>query len=347
MKTNALCLLLAITLPAAFGNGVLIPKDPAVPPLAIKNQRVDIQIKDGVAGTRIEQVFKNSTDRDLEATYIFPLPKGASITEFAMYINGKRETGELVEKGKAKKIYQDIVRRMKDPGLLEHIGGELFKVSVYPVPKSGEQKIELEYTQALSYEAGLYTFVYPLKTGSKASHTLEDFTVSARIHSSVPLKNIYSPSHEVGISRKTDHDAVIGFEEDRSALDKNFVLYYGVSKKDFGLNLLTHRTKDKDGYYMMMLAPSVTTAENKIHQEGRCFRLRYFRQHGGKKDGAGTRGPGILREEAEPGGSLQYCAVQHRRGILQARAGQGEQADPRRSYRVHPDAGCPGGHEHR
>ena len=68
--------------------------------------------------------------------------------------------------------------------------------------------------------SGLYTFVYPLKTGSKTSHTLEDFTVSARIHSSVPLKNIYSPSHEVGISRKNDHDAVIGFEEDRSALDK-------------------------------------------------------------------------------------------------------------------------------
>jgi len=301
MKTKALFLLLAITLPAAFGNGVLIPKDPAVPPLAIKNQRVDIQIKDGIAGTRIEQVFKNSTGRDLEATYIFPLPKGASITEFAMYINGKRETGELVEKGKAKKIYQDIVRRMKDPGLLEHIGGELFKVSVYPVPKSGEQKIELEYTQTLSYEAGLYTFVYPLKTGSKASHTLEDFTVSARIHSSVPLKNVYSPSHEVGISRKNDHDAVIGFEEDHSALDKDFVLYYGVSKKDFGLNLLTHRTKDKDGYYMMMLAPSVTTAENKIIKKDVVFVFD-------------TSGSMAVKKMEQARAALEYCVKKLNQG---------------------------------
>ncbi|MFT5124780.1 MAG: Ca-activated chloride channel family protein [Kiritimatiellia bacterium] len=304
MKTTARYLLLSCLLsclPAAFGNGVLLPKDPGIPALAIKNQRVDIQIKDGIAATRIEQVFKNSTDRDLEATYIFPLPKGASITEFAMYINGKRESGELVEKDKAKMIYQDIVRRMKDPGLLEHIGGQLFQVSVYPVPKSGEQKIELEYTQTLPYESGLYTFTYPLKTGSKASRTLEDFTVSARIHSSVPLKNVYSPSHEVGISRKNDHDAIIGFEEDQSALDKDFVLYYGVSKKDFGLNLLTHRDKAKDGYYMMMLAPSVNTAENKVIKKDVVFVFD-------------TSGSMAVKKMDQARAALEYCVKKLNKG---------------------------------
>ena len=93
--------------------------------LAIKHLRVDITIKDGVANARIEQVFKNSTDRDLEATYVFPLPENASIADFAMYMNGKRMSGELVEKGKARQVYEEIVRRMKDPGLLEHMGGNL------------------------------------------------------------------------------------------------------------------------------------------------------------------------------------------------------------------------------
>jgi len=130
----------------SFGAGMLIPKDESIPPLAIESQRVDIQIKDGTATARIEQVFRNSVDRNLEAVYVFPLPENASISDFALYINGKRTSGELVEKDKARRTYEDIVRRMKDPGLLEHIGGNLFRVSVFPVPANGLQKIELEYS---------------------------------------------------------------------------------------------------------------------------------------------------------------------------------------------------------
>jgi Ca-activated chloride channel homolog len=242
----------------ALSSGMLIPKDKSLPPLAVKHQRVDIRVKDGVATAKIEQVFKNSVNRDLEAVYVFPLPQNAAIGDFAMYINGKRMSGELVEKDKARKIYQDIVRRLKDPGLLEYLGGNLFRISIYPVPKNGEQRIELEYSQQLDFDSGLYKFVYPLKTGERASRTLDDFTVSVNLKSSVPIKNVYSPSHEVGISRKGENEAVIGFEEDQALLDRDFVLYYGVSQKDFGLNLLTHAVKGQDGYYMMMLSPSVT-----------------------------------------------------------------------------------------
>ncbi len=249
---------------ASHATGILLPKDERIPPLAIKHQRVDIELRDGVASTRVEQVFQNSVNRDLEAVYVFPLPSGATVADFAMVINGKRVSGELVEKGKARKIYQDIVRRMRDPGLLEHIGGELFRVSVYPVPRNGEQKIELTYSQTVKYESGMFHFVYPLRTGTKASRTLQDFTVRARLNTSVPLKNIYSPSHDVGISRKSDREAVIGFEEDRSLLDRDFVLYYSVSEKEFALNLLPHAVPGEDGFFMMMIAPTSDPALAKV-----------------------------------------------------------------------------------
>jgi Ca-activated chloride channel family protein len=260
--TTSLALAL-FTAASALGSGMLIPKDESIPPLAIKHQRVDIQIKDGVATAKIEQVFKNSVNRDLEAVFVFPLPENAAISDFAMFINGKRMSGELVEKDKARKIYQDIVRRMKDPGLLEYLGGNLFRVSVYPVPKNGKQRIELEYSQTLPFDGGLYKFVYPLKTGERASRTLEDFTTSLRLHSSTPIKTVYSPSHEVGITRKGEHETVVGFEEERALLDRDFVLYYSVSKKAFGVNLLTHAVKGKDGFYMLMLAPSVLPPDGK------------------------------------------------------------------------------------
>ena len=264
-KLSIAGLLLSVVLQGTcFASGMLIPKDRSLAPMAIKHQRVNIEIKDGVATANIEQVFKNNVNRDLEAIYVFPLPENASIADFAMYINGKRESGELVEKGKARKIYQDIVRRMKDPGLLEHMGGNLFRVSVYPVPKMGEQKIEIAYSQTLDFQAGLYKYIYPLRTDRSASRTQKDFTVKVRLESGLPIKNIYSPSHKVGVSRNNEHEAVIGFEEEQALLDKDFVLYYGVSKKDFGLNLLTHAVKGHDGFFMMMLSPTVVPPKSAI-----------------------------------------------------------------------------------
>src|SRR5262245_53097402 len=77
--------------------GLLIPVEKKLPPLAMLNHQVSITIEDQVAVTKIEQTFRNHTDRELEATYIFPVPKGASVRKFAMWVNGKKEEGELVE----------------------------------------------------------------------------------------------------------------------------------------------------------------------------------------------------------------------------------------------------------
>ncbi|MDI6774268.1 MAG: VIT domain-containing protein [Verrucomicrobiota bacterium] len=284
---------LALTL-QCLATGMLVPKDAGVSPLAIKRQRVDIQLKEGAANVKVEQVFKNNVDRDLEAVYVFPLPENAGIADFAMYIGGKRVSGELVEKGKARQIYQDIVRRMKDPGLLEHLSGNLFRVNIYPMPKNGEQRIEIAYSQNLAFEGGLYSFVYPLKTSEKASRTLEDFTVNARLVSSVPLKTVYSPSHKVGITRRGDHEAVIGFEEDKSVLDRDFVLYYGFSKKDFGLNLLTHRIEGQDGFFMMLLAPAVEPPKGEVIKRDLSFVF----------DTSGSMSGDKIRQARE---ALKYC----------------------------------------
>lgn len=296
ISSRIVCTTVVLSLAAAsaFASGMLIPKDESIPPLAIKHQRVGIKIKDGTATVSIEQVFRNSVDRDLEATYLFPLPENASIADFAMYMGGKRVSGELVEKEKARRIYEDIVRRMKDPGLLEHMGGNLFRVRVFPVPRKGEQKIELTYSQTLEFESGLYSCVYPLRTAGQASATLEDFTIKAEIYSSIPLKSVYSPSHKIGVSRKNDHEAVIGFEENKSLLDRDFVLYYGISKKDFGINLLTHARKGEDGFFMMLLAPTMTPKDNQVVRRDVTFVF----------DSSGSMLGDKIRQTRE---ALKYC----------------------------------------
>src|SRR5256885_11082806 len=120
-------LLLALAAPA-HARGLLIPTERKVPPLAMLNHHVSVEIEDQVAVTRVEQTFRNHTDRQLEATYIFPVPRGASVRKFSMWVDGKEVKGELVEAKKAAQIYTDIVRRTQDPGLLEYMGTDLLKL---------------------------------------------------------------------------------------------------------------------------------------------------------------------------------------------------------------------------
>jgi len=234
----------------------IVPSRPRPTPVAlsVKYHRVEIDINNQVATTSIDQVFKNNYDVDLEGTYIFPLPEDASIRDFAMYVDGKRISGEVLDKDKARQIYEDIVRRMKDPGLLEYVGRNMFKARVYPIPKNGEKRIELVYQETLKYDAGMYKYVYPLDTERFSPTPLEEVTISVKVKSKIPIKSIYSPSHDVD-TKVEENEASCGYEARDIKPDKDFVLYYTVSEKDVGLNLLSYRRPGEDGYFLMLLSP--------------------------------------------------------------------------------------------
>jgi Ca-activated chloride channel family protein len=265
-----LCFIVSVFTIANIGyaDGFIIPIPPPdvvrVPPLAIKYHRVSVEIDDQVARTKIDQVFVNDFHRELEGTYIFPLPKGANVTDFAMYIDGERISGELLEREKARRIYQDIVNQMKDPALLEYFDRDMFKIRVYPIPAHGEKRIQLEYSEVLTADAGLVRYHYPLDTERFSSRPLEDVSVYVKIHSQQSMKSIYSPSHEVVIDRKGDHTATVSFEDSHIVPDKDFILYYTVSEKAFGANLLTYKKTRRDGYFMLMLSPGYEVEEYQV-----------------------------------------------------------------------------------
>src|SRR5262249_3328353 len=158
---------LACAAPASAA-GLLIPADKSVAPLDLVNHQVKVSIEEQVAVTRVEQTFRNHTDRQLEATYVFPVPKGASVSKFAMWVNGKEVKGEMVEADRAATIYTDIVRRMQDPGLLEYMGNNLLKLRVFPILPHADQKVAISFTCVNGSDAGLTEYVYPLHTDGKA-----------------------------------------------------------------------------------------------------------------------------------------------------------------------------------
>jgi Ca-activated chloride channel family protein len=248
---------------ALFADGVLLvrpPEEPRMTPLSVEYHRVKVSILDGTAVTRIDQVFRNDYAADLEASYLFPIPEDAAIKEFALYMDGHKMGGEILERDRARKIYEQIVREMKDPGLLEYVGRNLFRARVYPVPAEGKTRIELEYTETLDYDAGLFRYCYPLDTERFSPKPLEEVTISADIRSSIPIKSVYSPSHDVDVLISAA-GASVGYEERGVKPDRDFLLFYTVSEQDLGVNLLAFREGPEPGYFMLMASPGSLEAQ--------------------------------------------------------------------------------------
>jgi Ca-activated chloride channel homolog len=264
---GGLLLLLALLLgPAvpALADGIIIPIPPPdipiveVPFLTIKYHRVTVTIEDQVATTHVDQVFVNEGRREVEGTYLFPLPEEAAIGEFNMWVDGKKLEGQVLERDEARRIYEEIVRQRRDPALLEYVGRNAFQASIFPIPPGGERRIELEYSQVLPMDNGLVEYVYPLNTEKFSPKPLEEVAINVTIKSDEPLKAIYSPSHDVDVVRDGDHEATVGYEESNVRPDRDFVLYYTVSPEDVGLNLLSYKPDGKsEGFFLLLAAPKV------------------------------------------------------------------------------------------
>jgi Ca-activated chloride channel family protein len=257
----ALVMLAILAAPGlSLADGVIIIDPPPHPPkpivpLEVKYHKVTVDITDQVSTTHIDEVFVNPNDIDLEGTFIFPLPEGASFSDLAMYIDGKKVEGKILDAADARKTYEDIVRRLKDPALLEYVNRNTFKLRVYPIPAHGEKRIEITYTETLKYDFGTVKYVYPLNTEKFSSAPLNEVSIDVTLKSSTPISTVYSPSHEIDISRKRGNEVRLSYEDKKVLPDTDFVLYYTVSDKDVGLSLITYKERRGTGYFMLLISP--------------------------------------------------------------------------------------------
>lgn len=225
--------------------------------LAVKNHNVSITIDNQIARTRVDQTFLNDSTYALEGTYIFPLPEDAAISGFSMWVDGKKLEGRVLDKNEARQIYESIVRSQRDPALLEYVGRNAFQARIFPIPPQSEKRVEIEYSQILKADSGLVRYVYPLNTEKFSPKPLKNVSVTVSVKSSAAIKAIYSPSHNVSVSRSGDYAAKIGYEDVNVRPDRDFVLYYSVTQDEIGLSLISYKASNEDGFFVMLVAPKV------------------------------------------------------------------------------------------
>ncbi|MEQ8766295.1 MAG: VIT domain-containing protein [Planctomycetota bacterium] len=244
------------------------PIGPPTERLILESYHAEVKIQDGIAKTVLKQVFRNPLRTVAEGQYLYPLPPGAAVQDFTMMMNGKEVKGEVIDKDKARQIYEGIVRRQRDPGLLEYLGYGLLRASLFPVPASGTVEVSLTYSEILEKEGGaLFTFVQP--TGAcRTAGQAPKVSVAVDIATQVPLKMVFSPTAGAEVVKKDDHHAKASFEGGAT----DFRLYYSLAQAEFGVTVLSYREPGtREGFFILNLAPQLSAPSAKRQPKDVAF----------------------------------------------------------------------------
>ena len=162
------------TLSAQTGHPVLrvppalmVQQDGRSTPLGLAKLQTEVRILGAVAETITTMTFANPSARAMEGDLYFPLPEGATISGYALDINGTMVDGVAVEKHEARRVFEQVVRRGVDPGLVQWTQGNNFQTRVFPIPAHGSRTVRVSYVTELVGGKGAPAYHLPLKFKDK------------------------------------------------------------------------------------------------------------------------------------------------------------------------------------
>jgi len=234
-------------------------------PVQVWLDHISVEITDQVAVKTYDCTFRNANAQAVVGgTCYMELEPGAQIDNMSVLVDGKELKAEILDVDKAKKVFTDIVKNGGSPALLEYFGSQLIQTQVPRIAPNSTIKVKLTYTTVLKKRGDLIR-LQMLNTNPKAlMQPLKSASVSVKIKSAEPIKNIYSPTHDVKIVETEGWDVGIEWSQENYMPKHPFVLYYQTVKDAVGASLLAHRELDEPGTFMMMLSPTMGTGSGQI-----------------------------------------------------------------------------------
>ncbi|MEK7232439.1 MAG: VIT and VWA domain-containing protein [Elusimicrobiota bacterium] len=225
-------------------------------PVTMTGYRVEGTITDQVAELSYHIVFRNPSDRRLEGVLMVPLPADASLSGFSMVIGGKETKGELLEASQASSIYQSIVSRAIDPGLLELIGERMFRARVFPIEPRGEIVATLHMTQTLAKNGGLVTLSVPMRSARFTQGDGDRTSARIALKTTRPLRTILSSNADTRIARDGDRGALVTYEEGATG-PQDLTLAFSMREDPLAAGVLAYRESGEDGTFLLTLSPKI------------------------------------------------------------------------------------------
>ena len=200
------CLLAVVCLQDAGASSprppvFLVPLQSGDQPIELRKVRVDTEISGGIAQTTVEMEFYNPNRRVLEGELQFPLLAGQEVVGFALDINGRLRDAVPVEKARGQEVFEEIVRRGVDPGLLSATQGNNYKLRVYPLFAQRSRFVRIRYIEALPVQGGTQAWRLPVAYPS----TVGEFSLRIAVSDAAAAPRVLTgPSGLVDFERKGD-----------------------------------------------------------------------------------------------------------------------------------------------
>ena len=255
---------------SAFCAGTLSPVGSGLQPAEIVSHDVTVTINNGFAQTEVTQQFRNVNDITMDATYSFPVPKSASLSECHVQLGESVLEGEVVEREKAQKIYQTEKAAGNNVAKADKNGYQDFRFDIANLKPQETATITFTYYQPLPIDTGVCRYVYPLQEGNTADDAELSFwtrnsrpTGKTSIHvilrSAWPVAAIRAPygTPSVKTEELAQGTADVTYEL-ADGLDRDFVFYYSLADNLPGrLEVIPYKEAGKQGTFMMVLTPGV------------------------------------------------------------------------------------------
>lgn len=195
------------------------------------------------------------SDPRMEATLYLALEPDQHVDRFKVRVNGKEAEAELLDQEKARGVYEEIVRKQKDPALLEIYGNRLLRIRVFPVPPKSDFELEIETTEILHAEGGVVRVQTLNPSPASFVKPLARFTVDATVEAEKPIRNAFSPTHAVAVERKGAREVRIRYDRRDYVASGPFSFYYAFDERDIGATMLAHAEPGEDGTFMLTISP--------------------------------------------------------------------------------------------
>ena len=225
------------------------PVDATLPPDVVRvGSEVRVTVDGRAARVEVEERFRNAGSRVAEGSYLYPMPGEAVFTNFSLWMGDQEVRGETMNADQARTIYEEIVRRRKDPALLTFVGHGLVRAQVFPIEPGDTRKVVLRYTQLLTRAGDALRLRYSFGNRGSTAGIGYNVTVTNAAGYGTP----YSPTHQIDTRRSGERLEISLADEAAGQLELFLPLRQGL----VGTSLVTHAPGGEDGYFMLLLAPA-------------------------------------------------------------------------------------------
>ncbi|MGE3107784.1 MAG: VWA domain-containing protein [Phycisphaerales bacterium] len=237
------------------------------PRVSLEAVEAKIDIVEQVATTTLTITLGNDTQQNLEAEMVLPVPDGSAVRSFilgaAPHMQIQEPTARLLPRDEARRIYEEIVRRAKDPGLLEFAGYNMVRSSVFPVGPGGTT-VTLTYEHVVSRDGARVDYLLP--RSQSLENTGVKWNISATIKSKSPISTVYSPSHEITTQRVGDGELKVALMHPDNTQPGSFRLSYLADNRSISASLLAYPDPEVGGGYFLLLAGLPQERERRQHE---------------------------------------------------------------------------------